>query len=275
MYTSINTQELDAVEGLLGLHSHHYLYQNSSQVSVNSQDSSDHISVQLNPISPMQSNDERLPPLSQISAPVPAPAPPNAYASTCSLNYILSTPMCPSMRSSCSSTSSFLSSYASSISSASSSSTQEHTPQQATRRTLRRTTAYILNANRRGRPRKPNSTTSSSSGNSKKNKEIKIINCGEYEKTSAATNPCEENITVVSNKPRWQDSERQNLIEAIVHEKKLDDMTSIPWDKVSRVVGRAKKACKDQWRREVLPSLLKGFVRGGNNKNNNNNSGNS
>lgn len=33
-------------------------------------------------------------------------------------------------------------------------------------------------------------------------------------------------------------------------------MTTFPWDKIAAVVGRDKKACKDQWRREVLPSLL-------------------
>ncbi|KAF1805252.1 hypothetical protein FB192DRAFT_1361903 [Mucor lusitanicus] len=50
-------------------------------------------------------------------------------------------------------------------------------------------------------------------------------------------------------------------MEVIVQEKELDNMASIPWDKVSNVVGRAKKACQDQWRREILPYLLKGFVR--------------
>ncbi|OBZ91496.1 hypothetical protein A0J61_00462 [Choanephora cucurbitarum] len=62
------------------------------------------------------------------------------------------------------------------------------------------------------------------------------------------------------NKPRWQDSERQELMEAIVKEKNLDDMSTIPWDKISKAVGRAKKACKDQWRREVLPGLIKGLI---------------
>lgn len=62
------------------------------------------------------------------------------------------------------------------------------------------------------------------------------------------------------NKPRWQDSERQELMEAIVKEKNLDDMSTIPWDKISKAVGRAKKACKDQWRRELLPNLIKGLM---------------
>lgn len=58
-------------------------------------------------------------------------------------------------------------------------------------------------------------------------------------------------------KPRWQDAEKRELIEAIVKEKNLDDMASIRWDRISMTVGRAKKACKDQWRRVLLPDLLK------------------
>ncbi|KAI8339879.1 hypothetical protein BC941DRAFT_236300 [Chlamydoabsidia padenii] len=57
-------------------------------------------------------------------------------------------------------------------------------------------------------------------------------------------------------KPRWQEAERLDLLKAIVKEKHLDDMTSFSWDRISLVVGRAKKACKDQWRREVLPALM-------------------
>ncbi|SAM00349.1 hypothetical protein [Absidia glauca] len=57
-------------------------------------------------------------------------------------------------------------------------------------------------------------------------------------------------------KPRWQEAERLDLLKAIVKEKHLDDMTSFSWDRISLVVGRAKKACKDQWRREILPALL-------------------
>lgn len=57
-------------------------------------------------------------------------------------------------------------------------------------------------------------------------------------------------------KPRWQETERLDLLKAIVKEKHLDDMTSFSWDRISLVVGRAKKACKDQWRREILPALL-------------------
>lgn len=60
-----------------------------------------------------------------------------------------------------------------------------------------------------------------------------------------------------STKPRWQAAEKRGLLEAIVREKNLDDMASIRWDRISMAVGRAKKACKDQWRRELLPGLLK------------------
>jgi hypothetical protein len=58
-------------------------------------------------------------------------------------------------------------------------------------------------------------------------------------------------------KPRWQPAEKQELMEAIVKDKELDDMATIRWDRIAMAVGRAKKACKDQWRREILPTLLK------------------
>ncbi|KAI9273595.1 hypothetical protein BY458DRAFT_570422 [Sporodiniella umbellata] len=62
-------------------------------------------------------------------------------------------------------------------------------------------------------------------------------------------------ISVAQQKPRWNDAEKQYLLEAIVKEKKLDDMSTISWDRISAVVGRATKACKDQWRRELLPNI--------------------
>ncbi|KAI8889384.1 hypothetical protein K501DRAFT_329180 [Backusella circina FSU 941] len=43
-------------------------------------------------------------------------------------------------------------------------------------------------------------------------------------------------------KPRWQESERLELLEAIVKEKGLDDMKTIRWDRIAMVVGKAKKA---------------------------------
>ncbi|KAI9355269.1 hypothetical protein BD770DRAFT_391580 [Pilaira anomala] len=45
-------------------------------------------------------------------------------------------------------------------------------------------------------------------------------------------------------------------------------MTTIRWDRISLAVGRAKKACKDQWRREVLPNLMRGLKSSSNNKKN-------
>lgn len=78
----------------------------------------------------------------------------------------------------------------------------------------------------------------------------------------------ESNATSPTNKPRWQDAEKRELIEAIVKEKNLDDMTSIRWDRISMTVGRAKKACKDQWRRVLLPDLLKRAEHGGHGSNN-------
>ncbi|KAG0182591.1 hypothetical protein DFQ28_002762 [Apophysomyces sp. BC1034] len=59
------------------------------------------------------------------------------------------------------------------------------------------------------------------------------------------------------SKPRWQKSERLGLLRAIVKEKELDDMATFRWDQIAMSVGRAQKACKDQWRREILPNLLK------------------
>ncbi|KAL0086587.1 hypothetical protein F4703DRAFT_1847720, partial [Phycomyces blakesleeanus] len=33
-------------------------------------------------------------------------------------------------------------------------------------------------------------------------------------------------------------------------------MASFHWDKIAVEVGRPKKACKDQWRRELLPNFM-------------------
>ncbi|KAI9033937.1 hypothetical protein CLU79DRAFT_841775 [Phycomyces nitens] len=60
----------------------------------------------------------------------------------------------------------------------------------------------------------------------------------------------------VISKPRWQDSERLGLLEAIVHDKALDDLSTFRWDWISLTVGKAKPACKEQWLCEVLPALL-------------------
>ena len=58
-------------------------------------------------------------------------------------------------------------------------------------------------------------------------------------------------------KPRWQDLERGILFKAIIQDKHLGDMSTFNWDKIAKVVGRCGKACKDQWRREILPALKK------------------
>ncbi|CAO3619105.1 unnamed protein product [Mucor fragilis] len=263
----MNHHEFNAVEGLLGLYS--CPPSSSSQVSLQSYGSE--YSVRLSPIS--SSNDsavQRLPSIAQVLSSPPSDTFGFPTSSTCSLNLLLSTPKCPSMTTSCSS----------STTSSISSNISDHAPQQAARKTLRRTTACIFPANRRGRPRK-NPTTStttntanmaattnkkSAKGKKKNEAEIKIIK-SEYEKATVPTAAAASNPTLnssadgISNKPRWQDFERQTLIEIIVQEKELDNMSSIPWDKVSQVVGRAKKACQDQWRREILPHLLKGFTR--------------
>lgn len=74
---------------------------------------------------------------------------------------------------------------------------------------------------------------------------------------SSSTSSIISNASNSLIKPRWKDNERLSLLKAIVKEKQLDDMTSFSWDKIALAVGRAKKACKDQWRREVLPALMK------------------
>ncbi|CAO3646111.1 unnamed protein product [Cunninghamella blakesleeana] len=77
--------------------------------------------------------------------------------------------------------------------------------------------------------------------------------------SSSSTTSSTSNVSNPLIKPRWKENERLNLLKAIVKEKQLDDMASFSWDKIALVVGRAKKACKDQWRREVLPALMKNY----------------
>ncbi|KAI7866194.1 hypothetical protein BDF14DRAFT_1882885 [Spinellus fusiger] len=57
-------------------------------------------------------------------------------------------------------------------------------------------------------------------------------------------------------KPRWKDAERLCLFKAIVKDKRLSDMATFRWNKIALEVGRSKKACKDQWRRELLPNFM-------------------
>ncbi|KAK4519626.1 Cytochrome b5 heme-binding domain-containing protein [Mucor velutinosus] len=264
----MNHQRINDVEDLSAFYS--CPPTSSSQVSLQSYDSE--YSVRLSPISPTNdSAGQRLPSIAQVLSSSLSDAFLSPTSSTCSLNQSLSTPACPSLSSS----------HSSSTISSISSNLSDHIPQQATRKTLRRTTTCIFPTNRRGRPRKNPAATAATAatsasttitskkgckGKKKSENEIKIIK-SEYEKATvptatAAFNPTlRSGVDFASNKPRWQDFERQTLIESIVQEKELDNMSSIPWDKVSRVVGRAKKACQDQWRREILPHLLKGFVR--------------
>ncbi|KAI9478453.1 MAG: hypothetical protein EXX96DRAFT_248595 [Benjaminiella poitrasii] len=123
---------------------------------------------------------------------------------------------------------------------------------------------FISSRHRRGRPRTNQMIA--------KNDGLKILNLTASEYAShTTTTTAKRNETkkvgkrpgreglLTSNKPRWQNHERQGLLEAIVREKCLDDMTTIPWDAISKSVGRAKKACKDQWRRELLPYLIDGL----------------
>ncbi|KAG2192571.1 hypothetical protein INT47_006203 [Mucor saturninus] len=110
--------------------------------------------------------------------------------------------------------------------------------------------AATFTARRRGRPKKSALTASVDKN------EIKIVDMT----YNYANDTSHSNQGLSScNKPRWQEAERLELLEAIVKEKELDDMTTIRWDRISLAVGRAKKACKDQWRRELLPNILKGL----------------
>lgn len=133
--------------------------------------------------------------------------------------------------------------------------------------------AATLASRRRGRPRKSavviNATTTTTTT------EFKIVDMsstyhngsssssgGINDDKTEASSPAATSSSTTHNKPRWQEAERLELLEAIVKEKNLDDMATIRWDRISLAVGRAKKACKDQWRRELLPNLMRGFYGG-------------
>lgn len=81
-------------------------------------------------------------------------------------------------------------------------------------------------------------------------------------RSSAKYTPLTVKSAVVSSrrhdkkKPRWNNAERSNLFMAIIKDKQLDNMASYNWEKIAIDVGRARKACKDQWRREVLPTFI-------------------
>jgi hypothetical protein len=214
--------ELKAAQGLLDLH-----YLTSC---------SDMEPFQLNPIFVGDSTStQKLPPVSHLLSEY---ASPSAYTQNipddCFYNLVAPTASALSVSSSSS---------ASSIRSFTSTSTLQLSHQQP------RTFHTLMHSRRRGRPKKALSL--------KMAEDLKIVNYDIPSTPVAANN----NTTTTINRPRWQDSERQDLIEAIVKEKNLDDMSTIPWDRVSKAVGRAKKACKDQWRRELLPGLVRGFIR--------------
>jgi hypothetical protein len=235
--SDIGFDDLKAAEGLLGLR---YLAACSEDME----------SFQLNPIfvgDSAQTN-QQLPPLSYLLseyASSPSASPSSTQNTSDDFFYNLATPAAASALS----ISSASSSSASSVGSCTSTSTlqSQQQPQFRSFRTL-------MHSRRRGRPKKTLSV--------KMAEEPKVVN---FDQVHPQTPVMVSNGTI--NKPRWQDSERQDLIEAIVKEKSLDDMSTIPWDKVSKAVGRAKKACKDQWRRELLPGLVRGFIRCGNNNN--------
>ncbi|GAN08828.1 hypothetical protein MAM1_0226d08345 [Mucor ambiguus] len=60
-------------------------------------------------------------------------------------------------------------------------------------------------------------------------------------------------------KPRWTAEMRESLLKAVITYKNLDDMTSFHWSQIGKQVGRSGKACKDQWRRALLPKIQQTF----------------
>ncbi|OAD69103.1 Homeodomain-like DNA binding domain-containing transcription factor [Phycomyces blakesleeanus NRRL 1555(-)] len=78
----------------------------------------------------------------------------------------------------------------------------------------------------------------------------------EMSKSKRQSHPSSQRNSTGLLKPRWKDAERLRLFQAIVKDKLLDDMASFHWDKIAVEVGRPKKACKDQWRRELLPNFM-------------------
>lgn len=63
----------------------------------------------------------------------------------------------------------------------------------------------------------------------------------------------------VKEKPRWTPQLREALLKAVISFKNLDDMTSFHWSQIGKQVGRSGKACKDQWRRALLPKIQQTF----------------
>ncbi|KAI9475703.1 MAG: hypothetical protein EXX96DRAFT_638934 [Benjaminiella poitrasii] len=60
-------------------------------------------------------------------------------------------------------------------------------------------------------------------------------------------------------KPRWSIGMREALFNAVIAQKGLTDMASFDWAEIGRQIGRSGKACKDQWRRALLPKLQQSF----------------
>jgi hypothetical protein len=58
-----------------------------------------------------------------------------------------------------------------------------------------------------------------------------------------------------NEKPRWSNPMRHALLMAIIEQKELSEMASFNWASIGKQVGRSGKACKDQWRRAILPKL--------------------
>ncbi|KAI8147319.1 hypothetical protein BJV82DRAFT_343685 [Fennellomyces sp. T-0311] len=57
-------------------------------------------------------------------------------------------------------------------------------------------------------------------------------------------------------RPRWTPSERLELFKAVSRDKELEEMSTFHWDIIAQQVGRSRKSCKDQWRREIYRTML-------------------
>lgn len=69
----------------------------------------------------------------------------------------------------------------------------------------------------------------------------------------------EEENKRANEKPRWSNPMKNALLEAVIEQKELSDMATFNWAAIGKQVGRSGKACKDQWRRAILPKLQQLF----------------
>jgi hypothetical protein len=81
----------------------------------------------------------------------------------------------------------------------------------------------------------------------------------EDEEHPTTTNKRKLKARGTKEKPRWTTDMRKKLFHIVVEQKKLADMATFEWATIGKQVGRSGKACKDQWRRALLPKLQQSF----------------